>query len=190
MRFFTKSAAQGCKGRPSLNPAPTFRNVAAGGPSAVVAAGAGGLAAGGPTGGAPAAPPTFPERNPGPSPAGGLGFCQMPERSGFPSAVLGAGALKFGSPVGVLGTPGTGNGGHCANSDGERTATSAITPMALCKIFISVSRSPRNVFKTCEACNDDVEIARLSAVRDRRYRNQRGLKPATTRLANNFERAL
>ena len=50
MRFFTRAAALGCKGRPALNPAPTSRNVAAGGPSAVVAAGAGGLAAGGPTG--------------------------------------------------------------------------------------------------------------------------------------------
>src|SRR5436309_4144198 len=134
IRFFTSSAAQGCKGRPSLKPAPTSRNVAAATPSAGVVAG--GLGGGGPAVGAPAAPPTFPDRNPGPSP-GGLGFCQMPERSGFPSAVLGAGAFRSGSPLGVFGTRAVGNGAHCASSDGASATTIAKIPTASRNVFIS-----------------------------------------------------
>src|SRR5215831_1597299 len=90
MRFFTSSAAHGCSGKPSLMPAPTSRNVASGG----VPGGGGG-------GGAGFAP--CPR-----CPAGGLLFCQIPERSGFPSAVLGAGAVRFGFPSGPLGTASVG----------------------------------------------------------------------------------
>src|SRR5262245_60413204 len=86
MRFFTRSAAHVCRGRPSLNPAPTLRNVATGG----VPGGGGGGGGGGCPG----------------CPAGCLIFCQIPERSGFPSAVLGAGAARFAFPSGPLGTPG------------------------------------------------------------------------------------
>jgi hypothetical protein len=35
-------------------------------------------------------------------------FSQMPEKSGLPSAVLGAGPFRFGLPSGVLGIPGDG----------------------------------------------------------------------------------
>src|SRR2546422_3429804 len=35
-------------------------------------------------------------------------LCQRPERSGFPSAVLGAGAERFGLPSGVRGRPAVG----------------------------------------------------------------------------------
>src|ERR1700733_2722859 len=40
--------------------------------------------------------------------AGARKFSQMPVRSGFPSAVLGVGALRFGFPSAVLGMPGVG----------------------------------------------------------------------------------
>src|ERR1700686_359976 len=41
---------------------------------------------------------------------------QMPDRSGLPSAVFGAGADRFGFPSGVRGTPGVGEFSHCAES--------------------------------------------------------------------------
>src|ERR1700730_14870155 len=40
--------------------------------------------------------------------AGARKFSQMPVRTGFPSAVLGVGALRFGFPSAVLGMPGVG----------------------------------------------------------------------------------
>jgi hypothetical protein len=46
----------------------------------------------------------------------GRKFSQIPERSGLPSAVLGAGASKSGLPSAVLGTPAVGWGGHCPHS--------------------------------------------------------------------------
>ena len=92
-RFFTRSAAQGVNGSPSLNPAPTSRNVATGGPSA------GGVGAG-------AACPRCP-------PAART-LVHMPDRSGLPSANFGAGAVRFGLPSGVLGVFAAGYGGHCA----------------------------------------------------------------------------
>src|SRR5215218_4322864 len=107
-RFFSTSAPQGVRGSPPLMLAPTSRNVASGGPSG----GVGEAAAGGwPPGVAGGAPP--PPRH-------------RPERSGLPSAVLGAGAVRFGSPFGSRGTPGEGYDFHCANSDGDAVATIAI----------------------------------------------------------------
>src|SRR5690348_14097277 len=41
---------------------------------------------------------------------------QMPVRSGLPSGVFGAGAVRFGLPSAVRGTPGVGYAGHWANS--------------------------------------------------------------------------
>jgi len=41
---------------------------------------------------------------------------QIPDRSGFPSAVFGAGAPRFGNPAGVVGTPAVGYFIHCARS--------------------------------------------------------------------------
>src|SRR5437016_7477450 len=42
---------------------------------------------------------------------------QIPERSGLPSGVLGAGAERFGFPSGVRGIPGVGWRSHCAKSE-------------------------------------------------------------------------
>src|SRR5437016_6708905 len=97
IRFFSRSAAHGVSGNPSLKVEPMFRNVASGGPEE----GWGG-------GGAPRCPVGAPR--------------QTPEKSGLPSAVFGAGAARFGSPPGVLGTMDAGYGGHCAKSDGDRVA--------------------------------------------------------------------
>src|SRR5688572_24798509 len=43
--------------------------------------------------------------------------CQIPERSGLPSAVFGAGALRFGEPSGSRGIPGVLYPCHCANAE-------------------------------------------------------------------------
>src|SRR5580658_4047951 len=96
LRLFNRSAAQGLSGsRPSLNPAPMLKKVAAGGPSDAGAGGGGGGGAPstGGTGGGPPRParPMLPRL-----------FSQIPERSGCPSAVLGAGPSSFGFPSGVL----------------------------------------------------------------------------------------
>src|SRR5207244_10739740 len=42
---------------------------------------------------------------------------QIPERSGLPSGVLGAGAERFGFPSRVRGIPGVGWRSHCAKSE-------------------------------------------------------------------------
>src|SRR5262245_44747659 len=54
-------------------------------------------------------------------------FCQRPDRSGLPSAVLGVGAVRFGLPSAVRGTPGVGNDGHCAASDADAMVRSRKT---------------------------------------------------------------
>ena len=41
-------------------------------------------------------------------------LCHRPERSGLPSAVRGAGAVRFGLPSAVRGMPGVGCFSHCA----------------------------------------------------------------------------
>src|SRR5947209_13238439 len=41
-------------------------------------------------------------------------LCHRPERSGLPSAVRGAGAVRFGLRSGVRGMPGVGYFSHCA----------------------------------------------------------------------------
>src|SRR5206468_5637295 len=63
--------------------------------------------------------------------------CQTPERSGLPSAVLGAGALRFGRPSGNLGTAGVGYDGHCAESDGESETAKVIKPVVPTPFFIA-----------------------------------------------------
>src|SRR5438309_4622711 len=79
IRFFSSAEPYGVKGRPSLNVEPMSRKVASGGAPLT---GAGG--------GAPRWPVGAPR--------------QTPEKSGLPSGVLGAGALRLGSPAAVLGT--------------------------------------------------------------------------------------
>src|SRR5437762_3525291 len=43
-------------------------------------------------------------------------LCHIPDRSGLPSAVRGAGAVRFGLPSAVRGMPGVGYVNHCAAS--------------------------------------------------------------------------
>src|SRR5688572_10692775 len=107
------------------------RKLAAGGP-----AGGGG---GGVAGAAPAPPP----RRPPPGPANGAPR-QRPERSGLPSAVLGAGALRSTWPAAFFGTSGGMRLGHCADSDGPARAKNAIRHTALTADLIRSSpRRPR-----------------------------------------------
>src|ERR1700693_325422 len=99
LRAFTRSAAHGCNGRPSLTFAPTSRNVVTGAPAENEGAGPGSV------------PPPAGPRCPSPR-------IQLPERSGLPSAVRGAGAVRVGLPSGVLGTPAGGWGRPCAETGG------------------------------------------------------------------------
>jgi hypothetical protein len=55
----------------------------------------------------------------------------LPDKSGLPSAVRGARAVKSGLPSGVLGTAAVRYGGHCAESDADMAALIAIDPTAL-----------------------------------------------------------
>src|SRR5579863_6006244 len=48
----------------------------------------------------------------------------IPERSGFPSAVRGAGAARSGVPSGFFGTFGVAYPSHCAASDGSNARAS------------------------------------------------------------------
>src|SRR5262249_1265487 len=109
----------------------TLKKVASGGPLFAVAT-TSGCAFGGAFGGGgavtvPAAAPRWP---PGPCPRCPPAPCPRwpppapprpasprPGKSGLPSAVLGAGALRSGLPSAVLGTPRVGYIGHCAQSD-------------------------------------------------------------------------
>jgi hypothetical protein len=59
-----------------------------------------------------------------------LSASQIPEKSGLPSAVLGVGAPKFGTPLGVFGTPAVGYCSHWADSItgiAKRTAARMVT---------------------------------------------------------------
>src|SRR5438552_14266418 len=97
-RAFTRSEAQGSIGRPSLNPEPTFLNEALGGVP-------GGSSGGGaPLGGPPPLAPLGPPGPPGPPRPPAPRRSQIPERSGWPSGALGAGASSFALPSGVRGT--------------------------------------------------------------------------------------
>src|ERR1051325_4276206 len=60
-----------------------------------------------------------------------LPACQMPERSGLPSASRGAGAVRFGFPSFVRGIPSVGHLNHCANvvTDTMTISAAAIPPV-------------------------------------------------------------
>src|SRR6516162_8060570 len=66
---------------------------------------------------------------------------QIPERSGFPSAVRGAGAGRFGFPSGFRGTPASRNAGHCANAGSASTAIITNAEIKLYDLLISISGS-------------------------------------------------
>ena len=98
IRVFSSSAAHGWNGRPPGTPDPMLKNRP--GPL-------------GSTAGVPGAPPV--PLTPLPAETSAQpGFRQMPERSGRPLATRGAGASRSSLPSAVRGTPGVGNGGHCA----------------------------------------------------------------------------
>src|SRR5215831_8244230 len=110
IRCFFNSAAHGVKGKPSDILVPRSPNVAMGG-----------VPGGGGRGGVVFAP----RPRPRPSPCARV---QRPDKSGLPSAVLGAGASMFTWPLGRCGTAGLGRFSHCARAAGARimNATSAV----------------------------------------------------------------
>ena len=119
IRFFLSSAAQGCIGAVlSGRFVPMSKKVASGGRSAGTGGGA-----------------SPPRPRPPPPPAS-----QMPDKSGFPSAVLGVGAVRLGFPSANLGILGVVKVGHCANTDGDIAATTAINTDA--NALIPASRCP------------------------------------------------
>src|SRR5947207_1177691 len=77
-----------------------------------------------------------------PQPPGGHGrlcsISQMPDRSGFPSAVRGAGALRSGLPSAARGTPAVGYFSHWAERVADRDAAHAIARMPV-TLFIVTS---------------------------------------------------
>src|SRR5437868_14793883 len=62
----------------------------------------------------------------------GFGF-QIPVRSGLPSAIFGAGAVRFGLPSGVRGTFGVLLASHCAETATVNSAANAIVT----RVFMS-----------------------------------------------------
>src|SRR5437899_1713170 len=123
-RCFTSSAAHGRIGRPPSTPVPMSRNKFI----PVLGAGAAVPAAGG----APPVPDAVTNAAAAPR-----GFCQIPERSGLPSGVLGAGALTSGCPLAVFAIRGVGYAAHCADSDVDVAAIIAVRHRALTNLFIS-----------------------------------------------------
>src|ERR1700686_1163784 len=118
-RLFSTSAAHGCSGSPSFMLAPILKNVASGGPSDGGGGGGGRGAWAGAWGCAPPRPP------------GTRVTSHTPEKSGFPSAVRGVGAVRSGFPSAVFGTP-EGYKGHCAKASGAAAlivATSTTEPI-------------------------------------------------------------
>ena len=69
----------------------------------------------------------------------GENFVHRPERSGLPSGVRGAGAVRFGLPSAVRGMPAVGCFSHCAASG----APSAIVTTATTTIFMAVPHGNR-----------------------------------------------
>src|SRR5262245_1002747 len=71
---------------------------------------------------------------------------QIPDKSGFPSGVRGAGADRLALPSGVRGTLALGCAGHCAESTSGTAMRNANVPTTLRHAFISISK---NLF-SCE----------------------------------------
>src|ERR1700722_16912107 len=139
--FFT-SAAHGVYGNPPGMFAPSSKNVASGGDFGSVGNGWVGGSTGMPARDAPR--PASPSRAPTiPAISEGSGsrsaLIQLPERSGFPSGVLGGGAVMTTAPCASRGTPDAGYLGHCAATDTEQATTKPITPETV--LFI-LSASP------------------------------------------------
>src|SRR3954471_23987925 len=97
-------------------------------------------------GGAPARPcggaEPRPEITGTPQPRQGT-VSQTPDRSGLPSAVLGAGASRLSLPSAVLATVATICRGHCASRVGERLAASVM--VAAMTVRDTVRASPAEI---------------------------------------------
>src|SRR5713226_9901542 len=149
-RCLRSSAAHGWNGSGSLRPVAIFQNWLTTGP-------------GGPR---PVDAPA-PENDPS-GPPSARKFSQIPERSGLPSAVLGAGAARSGVPAGVLGTPAVGYRGHWAQAVLGRTpgiAAATITiANALTKVFIQAPIFAANFLarKGCRGTLISAPLIRLS----------------------------
>src|SRR5215467_2072564 len=83
--------------------------------------------------GAPPVPLTLP---PAAAPSLQPGFSQTPDRSGWPSKNFGAGAATSTLPSAILGTPGSGYRGHCADSDAAKIPDSITVPANVDRVFI------------------------------------------------------
>jgi hypothetical protein len=59
----------------------------------------------------------------------------MPEKSALPSAVRGVGAVRFGFPSGVRGTPGVGYDDHCATTGDAAATHTAITTALIHRVI-------------------------------------------------------
>src|SRR6185503_16953244 len=66
---------------------------------------------------------------------GGRAGSQIPVKSGLPSGVLGAGAVKSGLLSFVLGTPRVGYAGHCANRDTVKAAKTIANCTTLSRVL-------------------------------------------------------
>src|SRR2546427_10071171 len=78
-------------------------------------------------------------------PSGGHGLLcsisQIPDKSGCPSMDRGAGALRFGEPLAVRGTPAVGEFNHCARAGAA--ITNEIVRVAAHLFFFWNPRGPR-----------------------------------------------
>src|SRR5688500_37139 len=103
MRFFFSSAAHGVSGRPPGMLRPMSTKVPSGGASGVSDVTAG--------------PPR--------RPLGGTRLSHVPEKSGLPFGMRGAGALRSGRPSAVRGMSGVRWIDHCADAETDRTTARA-----------------------------------------------------------------
>src|SRR6516162_9773421 len=131
-RFFTSSAAQGWIGRPPCTPVPTSRNKLM---LAFAAACVGAL---------PDCASKFA--------AAPRAFCQMPDRSGLPSAVRGGGAVRSGFPSAFFGILAAGYGGHWANIALEVRASTAVQKTARNDLLIQPPVCEGNLFNSAGEC--------------------------------------
>src|SRR5262252_3101721 len=125
-RLFRSSRAHGWYGKPPCTSVPRSKNAAM--------LGAGGrLFSADLVPGAPPVPLTLP---PAAAPSLQPGFSHTPDRSGCPSKNFGAGAVTSTLPSAVLGMPGSGYRGHCAESDDTKTADRIAAPPSVTDVFI------------------------------------------------------
>src|SRR5262245_25158132 len=65
---------------------------------------------------------------------------QMPEKSGRPSVIFGAGAVRFGLPSGRRGIPGVGCFTHCALVDAVNNTRTVIVASPVCCLMSVLPR--------------------------------------------------